>query len=630
MISPEPPGAATRRHSAAAHASYDTGIAANFEMSAHTGRLIASLARPRFGPADPAPHMREDDVVIGVVHGEEARAYPIWIVDYYHVINTTQGGDPVVIASCERCQTGAAFLARIDGHRIRLYAAGMYNATLMLREPRRPGEDEESTWIHYEGVCVAGPRRGRTLPILPTFHATWAAWRRDHPDTLVLAPPQDRRLRDSRDGHGREEFFSRPGIEIALVSTIAGTLDRRYPENEMVLGIHLEAGTRGYPLREVKASGRVVEDEVGGEPVVVFAGPGQEDFAMACYARTIDGRILAFRRAEGGFADRETGTTWSIEGVGIAGPLAGRHLDPVPSSYLRWHAWVYFHPDTILYQGTRATWPDVPHADCAGFAPLLAGLERLGRRIEVEDGIVRPRLPHEAEEGLRVVVGGEPLNLYRFRSGAAAADWAAYAGAMACRPIFYKHARKRHARAGTYVVESDPETQYADPAQIVRLPDPEVSWSEIVWRPDLVAAWAAGLEEEPGDEVTFAGLFAHLADAGYEVVEVAFLPPVQLRPGTVSAVEATIAGDVFEVFKCEDAEQALRLAGELTRAVAADCFVLRSAPPDRFHDMKYEIGERSDARVAWSDLLEDPDLPRAVETYVAGVKLPTAERSPSG
>ncbi len=105
------------------------------------------------------------------------------------------------------------------------------------------------------------------------------------------------------------------------------------------------------------------------------------------------------------------------------------------------------------------------------------------------------------------------------------------------------------------------------------------------------------------------------------------LPPVQLRPGTLSAVEATIAGDVFEVFRCEDADEAPRLAGELTHA---DCFVLRSAPPDRFHDMKYEIGERSDARVAWSELLEDPDPPRAVETYVAGVKLPTAERSPSG
>ncbi len=610
------------RSSTSRHAPYDAAVAGNFELSAHTGRLIAMLAHPRFVPVPEAVSMRDDDYVIGLVHGNEARAYPLWIIDYYHVVNDIVAGDPVIVASCERCQTGAAFLARLDGVRVRLYAAGMYNATLMLREPGRlDGTEDPGAWIHYEGVCVHGARRGSALSMIPTFHTTWASWCRDHPDTLVLAPPDDPGLPDSRDGHGREEYFSRPGIERALVSTIAGSLDRRYPENEMVLGLHLEEATRAYPLREVRRGGRIVEDEVGGHPIVVFAGPGQDDFAMACYARTVEGRTLSFRLGDREFVDRDTGTTWSIEGVAKEGPLAGSRLDPLPWCYLRWHAWVYFHPDTVLYRAP-AEHRDSSHVDASGFAPLLAGLERLGRGIEVEYRIVRPRLPLEAEEGLRVVVGGDALHLYRFRTAAAAHDWAVFEGARSCRPIFFKVERKRCVRAGRFVVESDPDIQYADPAQIVRLPDPEIAWSDLTERQDLVATWSAGIDQEAPTGPTFAGLFAYLEDSGYEVLEVAFLPPVQLRPGVASAVAATLAANHFEIFKCNDKDIARGMADRFERAMAVDRFVFRSAPPDRFYDMTYEIGQRMDDHVMWSEQVDDPGLIRAIEGYLAAISSP--------
>ena len=621
---------AERRASSADHAPYEAAIAGNFEMSVHTGRLIASLGRPRYVEPEAASHMRDDDVVIGLVHNGEARAYPFWIIDYYHVVNDTHAGDPVIIASCERCQTGAAFLARLDGHRLRLYAAGMYNATLMLREPPRPGADSAGVWIHYEGACVSGPHRGRSLPILPTYHMTWEAWRRSHPDTVVLAAPDDPRLPDSRDGHGREEYFSRPGVERALVDTIVGSLDRRYAENEMILGLHVGEETRAYPLQEVKAAGRIVHDEVGGDPVVVFAGPGQDEFAMACYSRTVEGRPLTFELGGGGFVDRETGTAWSIEGAALEGPLAGRRLQPLPWCFLRWHAWVYFHPATALYRGTRSPYPEARHVDTEAFAPLLAGLERLGRPIEMEDGIVRPRLPLEGEAGLRVVVGEDPLNLYRFRSAAAAADWVAFEGARSCRPIYAKLDRKRFARVGRMVVESDPATQYADPTQIVRLPDLEVPWSDVVEDPAVVARWAEGLDDEPPAGPSFCGLFAHLESAGFEILEVAVLPAVQLRPGTRSAVAAVIEGDPFEVFLCSDDAAARTLAESFERALAVGSFVFRSAPRDRFHDMTYEVGRRPVERIEWSELVEDPELARAAGEYAAAVEPATLGSRSSG
>lgn len=597
-------------------APYDVETARNFELPSHSGRLIASLERPRFVPAAEAVHMRDDDHVVGLALDGESRAYPLWIIDYYHVVNDTFGDEPVVVTSCERCQTGTAFRAVLDGKRARFYGSGMYNATLMMQQPVRTGGESTGVWIHYEGVCVSGPDRGKALPFLPTFHACWEEWREAHPETLVLVHPDDPRHRDGRDGHAREEYFARPGMDQVLVQTIHGRLDQRYPENEPVLGIHVDQGTRAYPLREVRASGRVVEDEIGGHPVVVLAGPGGDQFAMACYSRLTGDDILSFTRDGDRFVDRETGTAWSIEGEGVEGPLAGRRLEPVRWSYLRWHAWAYFHPDTDLYRAEPALEPVVDPVDLAPFGPALAGLRRLGRPVTVVDAIVRPRLPHGAGAGLRVEVGDDPLNLYRFDSAAAANDYVAYEGAWSCRPLYVKAERKRSVRAGHLVVESDPRQQYADASQIVRLPDAQIRWSDVVEDPDLVERWSAELDPAEPTGLSFAGLFGSLEASGFEVREVGFLPPGQLRPGAKRGVGATINADLFAVFECEDTAAARAIADASDPALAVGPLVFRSTPPDRFHHVIYEIDHRPEESVNWSRLLESEAFRRAVESYL--------------
>jgi len=45
-----------------------------------------------------------------------------------------------------------------------------------------------SLWTQ-EGSAIAGPLAGARLPRLPNEITTWDAWRRRHPDTLVLLPP---------------------------------------------------------------------------------------------------------------------------------------------------------------------------------------------------------------------------------------------------------------------------------------------------------------------------------------------------------------------------------------------------------------------------------------------------------
>src|SRR5436190_22900150 len=86
-----------------------------FRLPRRMGEAISGWDQPAFAAATEAGHMRPDDYVIGVINGGEARAYPLWIIDNYHIVNDRFGADRVVVASCERCQSGSAFLAEVPG-----------------------------------------------------------------------------------------------------------------------------------------------------------------------------------------------------------------------------------------------------------------------------------------------------------------------------------------------------------------------------------------------------------------------------------------------------------------------------------------------------------------------------------
>lgn len=266
-------------------ADYERRIAANFEIPLHIGKLIASWDRPEFVAAAKETHMRNDDYVVGIEYKGHFRAYPLWITDNYHMINDQIDGEPILFSTCERCQSGSAFISKVGGEAAKFSAMGMYNASLTMVN-RRPGKGiRRSLWLHYEGVAIDGPEKGSFLDQIPSYHMTWAEWVSAHPQTDVMLATDDPHHRDARHGHGREEYFSRPGMDPPLAKTITGCFDHRYPENEMVLGINVNVGIRAYPLIEIKREGGLLNDELGGQPIVVLAGTHPEQITMSAFSR---------------------------------------------------------------------------------------------------------------------------------------------------------------------------------------------------------------------------------------------------------------------------------------------------------------------------------------------------------
>jgi hypothetical protein len=208
-----------------------------------------------------------------------------------------------------------------------------------------------------EGRAIVGELAGTRLGRVPANTLAYDEWKAAHPRGQVLS----RETGHSRP-YGRNPYaaYDRPE---SIPFLFQGTLDRRRPPKEVVIGVTVGGAPRAYPWPVVARHG-VVHDTVGTEPLVIFYRPGalsaldDEEMqrsravgATGVFSPVLDGRILTFEAAPEGFRDRQTGTLWNLLGLAVNGPLAGRRLTPIPHVDAFWFAWAAFHPATTIYAG---------------------------------------------------------------------------------------------------------------------------------------------------------------------------------------------------------------------------------------------------------------------------------------
>jgi hypothetical protein len=141
-----------------------------------------------------------------------------------------------------------------------------------------------------------------------------------------------------------------------------GPKDGRLPPMERVVTVSLNGEDVAYPFG-VMEKVRVVNDTAGGKPIVVLFTKGvtsaldggsisdSRDVGTATvFERTLEGKGLRFKTSNAQFIDTQTGSTWNILGVAMAGPLAGKRLTPVVSGNHFWFSWAVFKPRTRIYQ----------------------------------------------------------------------------------------------------------------------------------------------------------------------------------------------------------------------------------------------------------------------------------------
>ena len=310
---------------------------------------IPPIDEPMFETVEDAGEWLEpQDPVMVVDIGGDARAYPLAILTYHEVVNDVVAGEPLLVTYCPLCNSGLVFNRTVDGEVLDFGTSGrLWHSNLVMYD-----RDTRSLWSQFTGEAIVGERLGTELERRPMQMVALSDYAARWPDGRVLS-------RDT--GHSRP-YGNNPYTGYDSSSSpflFDGETGGPLPQMSRVVTTGGEVDPVAYPL-DVLERDRVIADTVDGEPVVVLWAPGAasaldtasishgKDVGAAGVFRPVaDGRQLTFEpEGDKRFRDTETGSTWTVLGEAIDGPLTGTQLERITHDDTFWFVQYAFRPDT--------------------------------------------------------------------------------------------------------------------------------------------------------------------------------------------------------------------------------------------------------------------------------------------
>jgi len=259
---------------------------------------IPAILKPLFIPAKRAHFLKDNDRVLGLVINGKAKAYPIKILNWHEIVNDVVGGKKVLVSYCPLCGTGMAFDSTIKGEHYTFGVSGLlYKSDVLMYD-----HQTESLWSQISRKAVTGPRTGTSLRLLPLIHTRFDAWKREHPESLVLSTDTGYQRDYDRDPYASYEKNDRLMFPV-------GKIDKRYPTKTWVIGIEYLGITRAYPFPELSSGPRSFTDQIGTEILQVSYDPSS--------------RTARIQNQAG---------------------------EDLPTVVAYWFAWTAFHPKTEVYR----------------------------------------------------------------------------------------------------------------------------------------------------------------------------------------------------------------------------------------------------------------------------------------
>lgn len=258
---------------------------------------IPSIDRPKFIAAKKVDYLHDDDLVIGLVRGGIARAYPARILVWHEIVNDVIGGDAVAVTYCPLCGTAMVFARKINGKVVTFGVSGLLYRSDVLMYDR----ESESLWSQLAMKAVSGPAIDTKLVWLPSEHLTWKAWREKYPHGEVLST--DTGYKRNYQGEAYAAYFASEETMFPVPHT-----RKELSNKAWVVGILIDGKAKAYPISDLPA-GRAIEDRLGSQQLLVRYDTDKR------YPQITD-----------------------------------RKGKPIPSVMVFWFAWQAFYPNTDLWR----------------------------------------------------------------------------------------------------------------------------------------------------------------------------------------------------------------------------------------------------------------------------------------
>ena len=305
---------------------------------------IPSLLDPKTVPAEEADFLQDNEPVFGVYLNGSARAYPQRILDWHEMANDIVGDVPVALTYCTLCGAAVLYDRRTDDRTFGFRTSGLLQRSNKLMFDIQTN----SLWNQLTGEPVVGSlaRSGLRLTVLPIVTTSWAAWKREHPETDVVALDTGYN-KDYRAGAAYGDYFR----SLSTRFPAAGTREKdAFEDKERLVVIRLGTRVRAFSVKSLTGS-KIHNREVFGEPVVLLVSEtsGPDEVWPGWGPEPLPASVRAYRRGEHTFSSNAQGElvdshgqVWESNEEALIGPN-GQRLERLPSHGLFGFAWHSFY-----------------------------------------------------------------------------------------------------------------------------------------------------------------------------------------------------------------------------------------------------------------------------------------------
>lgn len=303
------------------------------------------LNNPPFVRPAKAEFMRGEDIVLGVVLGDESRAYPWNLMANYHAANDHLNGEPIIVNLCEACNGGAAFLATLPDTVLDMRPRGLKNGTWY-------GIDFQtgSLWYPFIGEAFDGPLKGTKLKRIRVYFSPWKDWVREHPFTTVAVTTDEVRMRP----HGRVSRMAadstfNPAILSRITDPKPNPNRDLLPGHTLVFGLIPKKGEkpRAFTIESLGKATSLIQTNINETPILLML---QNQYQVGAYKRVFDGKELDMKITSESplVMTDQRGNKWNMWGRTTQGIDHPNELELVDGYMAKWYEWVENFPETEL------------------------------------------------------------------------------------------------------------------------------------------------------------------------------------------------------------------------------------------------------------------------------------------
>ena len=228
----------------------------------------------------------------------------------------------------------------MDGQALTFRLAGINNQNFIMRD-----EQTGTWWQQISGEAIHGPLKGKRLDHISWDEVTFAVWRGEHPEALVLLPDETK-----EESYAKENWEER--IAKAPTVTPLDPADALQPR-DLVVGVVSGEGAKAFPWSALGPD-RPISDRVGETPLLILMHT--DGRSLRCFDRRPDPAsdepldlYLLAQSDPPMLVDAGSGSLWDFTGLATEGPLAGKQLPRAACLKDFWFDWKLYHPATAVF-----------------------------------------------------------------------------------------------------------------------------------------------------------------------------------------------------------------------------------------------------------------------------------------